>query len=51
MEPFIVDSNFFIQAHRGTYPLDVVSSFWDKVSNLAKKGKIISNRHQNCKHD
>lgn len=42
MEPFIVDSNFFIQAHRDTYPLDVASSFWDKISILAKDGKIIS---------
>lgn len=42
MEPFIVDSNFFIQAHRDTYPLDVASSFWDKISNLAKERKIIS---------
>lgn len=42
MWPFIVDSNFFIQAHRDTYPLDVASSFWDKISNLAKDGKIIS---------
>ncbi|HPW65772.1 MAG TPA: DUF4411 family protein [Salinivirgaceae bacterium] len=39
---YIVDSNFFIQAHRDSYPLDVVHSFWNKVKQLAHEGKIIS---------
>jgi hypothetical protein len=39
---YIVDSNFFIQAHRDTYPLDVAFSFWNKVRRLAIEGKIIS---------
>jgi hypothetical protein len=39
---YVVDTNFFIQAHRVTYPLDVVPSFWNKVKELADKGKIIS---------
>jgi len=39
---FIVDSNFFIQAHRATYPLDVATSYWDKVKQLADAGTIIS---------
>ena len=42
MNIFLVDSNFFIQAHRAIYPLDVASSFWNKVEELAKKGTIIS---------
>jgi hypothetical protein len=42
MGVYIVDSNFFIQAHRDTYPLDVAYSFWDKVKQLAATGKIIS---------
>lgn len=42
MVPFVVDSNFFIQAHRATYPLDVAVSFWGKVKQLAIDGKIIS---------
>jgi len=42
MSVFIVDSNFFIQAHRMYYPLDVVISFWNKVKQLAVEGKIIS---------
>jgi len=37
-----VDSNFFIQAHRVSYPLDVAHSFWDKVKQLANLGSIIS---------
>lgn len=39
---YVVDTNFFIQAHRVTYPLDVVPSFWRKVKELADSGKIIS---------
>lgn len=39
---FIVDSNFFIQAHRFTYPLDIAHSFWNKVKQLADSGTIVS---------
>lgn len=39
---YIVDSNFFIQAHRDIYPLDVAFSFWNKVKALAIKGHLIS---------
>jgi hypothetical protein len=39
---FLVDTNFFIQAHRMTYPLDVVPSFWNKVKQLADSNRIIS---------
>jgi hypothetical protein len=42
MVTYIVDSNFFIQAHRVSYPLDVAYSFWNKVKQLANDGKIIS---------
>ena len=42
MEVYIVDSNFFIQAHRDTYPFDVATSYWNKVKQLAQEGKIIS---------
>ena len=42
MKTYVVDSNFFIQAHRATYPLDVATSFWTKVRELAKAGTIIS---------
>lgn len=40
--PFILDSNFFIEAYRTSYPFDVVPSFWVKVKDLANAGKIIS---------
>ncbi|WP_040298806.1 DUF4411 family protein [Arcticibacter svalbardensis] len=40
--PFVVDSNFFIQAYRMHYPMDVVPGFWLKVKELAEKGKIVS---------
>jgi len=42
MKLYVVDSNFFIQAYRFYYPLDVAESFWNKVKQLAKEGKIIS---------
>ena len=42
MSVYVVDSNFFIQAHRASYPLDVATSFWSKVIQLAEDGKIIS---------
>jgi hypothetical protein len=39
---FVLDSNFFIEAHRVNYPLDVAHSFWNKVKQLAFEEKIIS---------
>jgi hypothetical protein len=39
---YVVDSNFFIQAHRVYYPLDVAHSFWNKVKDLANRELIIS---------
>lgn len=40
--PFLLDSNFFIQAHRMHYPIDVVPGFWRKVIDLANDGFITS---------
>jgi len=43
MEPlFIIDTNVFIQAHRTTYPLDIVPGFWEKIIDLANRDKIVS---------
>jgi hypothetical protein len=42
MTVYVVDSNFFIQAHRVNYPLDIAYSFWNKVKELAETGRIIS---------
>lgn len=42
MKVYVVDSNFFIQAHRVNYPLDIAFSFWNKVKELADSGQIIS---------
>lgn len=39
---YVVDTNFFIQAHRVSYPIDVVPSFWNKVRELSDAGTIIS---------
>ena len=33
---YVLDANIFIQAHRSTYPLDVVPSFWNKIKALAE---------------
>lgn len=42
MVTFILDSNFFIEAHRVSYPIDVAYGFWNKVKQLAENGMIIS---------
>jgi hypothetical protein len=42
MALYVVDSNFFIDAHRRTYPLDIATGFWNKVSQLANAGTIVS---------
>ena len=42
MSVYLADSNFFIQAHRAIYPLDVALGFWDKVKALAHNADIIS---------
>jgi hypothetical protein len=42
MTIYVLDTNFFIQAHRVSYPLDVAYSFWSKVKQLAEERKIIS---------
>jgi len=39
---FLLDTNFFIQSHYTSYPLDVAESFWNKVKMLAFKNKIMS---------
>ncbi len=42
MQMYLVDSNFFIQAHRAVYPLDIATGFWNKVRILADSGAIFS---------
>ena len=42
MSLYVVDSNFFIQAHRATYPLDIATSFWNRVKEMAGNGDIVS---------
>lgn len=42
MRVYVVDSNFFIEAHRKSYPIDIAFSFWSKVKQLAEDGKMIS---------
>jgi hypothetical protein len=42
MPKYLLDSNFFISAHRSYYPFDVVPSFWERVKELASDGIIAS---------
>jgi len=42
MPKYLLDSNFFINAHRAWYPFDVVPSFWARVQQLAQDGVIAS---------
>lgn len=42
MQVYVVDTNFFIQAHRVHYPMDVFPGFWKKVKELADRGILVS---------
>jgi hypothetical protein len=42
MPVYVLDSNFFIEAYRKNYPLDVAAGFWNKVWQLAEEGRVIS---------
>ncbi|MCF8247998.1 MAG: DUF4411 family protein [Saprospiraceae bacterium] len=42
MPPYLLDANFFIEAHRKSYPLDVFPSFWEKIKTMADAGLICS---------
>lgn len=42
MPIFVADSNFFIEAHRVNYPIDIATGFWNKIKELAERGDIIS---------
>lgn len=42
VNPFVLDTNFFIEAHRQYYPMDIVPGFWLKVRELANNGTIVS---------
>jgi hypothetical protein len=42
MKVYVLDSNFFIQAHRTYYPFDVTVGFWNKIKVLAESGQVIS---------
>ncbi|MFN0215799.1 MAG: DUF4411 family protein [Saprospiraceae bacterium] len=42
MPPFLLDANFFIEAYRKGFPMDVVPSFWDKLKELSIVSKVIS---------
>jgi hypothetical protein len=54
MSVYVIDANILIQAHRSTYPLDVVSSYWLKLKQLADSGRIISIdkvKQEVCQHE
>ncbi|MBI1225857.1 MAG: DUF4411 family protein [Bacteroidetes bacterium] len=42
MPPYLLDTNFFIESYRSSFPLDVVPSFWVKLSSLAADNKVVS---------
>ena len=39
---FLLDANVFIQSHRYNYPLDVATTFWNKLKMLANNQIFIS---------
>jgi len=42
MNNYVLDTNFFIQAHRLNYPFDIFPVFWNGIKDLAGDGKILS---------
>lgn len=42
LHPYVVDSNFFLQAYKIHYPFDVTPGFWLKTRDFASRGRIIS---------
>ena len=42
MVSYLLDTNFFIQAHRYSQPLDIATSFWEKVKDIANKDLVRS---------
>src|SRR5690606_14268941 len=50
---YVLDTNFFIQAHRMHYPFDVFQTFWTKIEELASKGILVSidNVRQGLRHN
>lgn len=42
MACYILDTNFFVQAHRQYYPFDVFPSFWDTIHRLCSDGVLVS---------
>lgn len=53
MACYVLDTNFFIQAHRMHYPFDVFPSFWVKIKELASTGILVSidKVHQELVHN
>ena len=39
---FCIDTNIFVQAHRSTYPIDMMPGFWEGLLNAAEKKLIFS---------
>ena len=39
---FVLDSSIFIEAKKRYYAFDIVPTFWEKLAELAKEGKLCS---------
>jgi hypothetical protein len=42
MPLYVADTNFFVQAHRAHYPLDIFPAFWRKIAELDERGVLVS---------
>lgn len=40
--PYLLDTNIFISAHRVHYPIDIMTSYWAKIKDLAFSQEIFS---------
>lgn len=42
LKMFVLDSSVFIEAHKRYYAFDIAPTFWEKLAELAKDGKLCS---------
>lgn len=42
MADYVLDTNFFVQAHRSTYPLDIATGFWTALKSIAEDDIVCS---------
>ena len=42
INPYLLDTNVFIAAHRSYYPLSLCPGFWDVLTHYSQQGRVLS---------